>query len=62
MAGQPVQIASSVLILVPYELAQPGRLNARSRRCLTLNLTGPAILVADAATGSQWGFLLLEGA
>jgi hypothetical protein len=62
MAGQLVQIAGSVLILAPFGLAQLGRLNARSRLYLTLNLTGSAILAADAAIGSQWGFLLLEGA
>ncbi len=55
MAGQLVQIAGSVLILVPFGLAQLGRLNARSRRYLTLNLAGSAILAADAAIGSQWG-------
>ena len=62
MAGQLVQVAGSVLILVPFGLAQLGRLNARSRLYLALNLTGSAILAADAAIGSQWGFLLLEGA
>lgn len=62
MAGQLLQIAGSVLILVPFGLAQLGRLNARSRLSLALNLTGSAILATDAAVGSQWGFLLLEGA
>jgi hypothetical protein len=43
-------------------LAQLQKLSTRSRRYLTLNLAGSAILAADAAAGDQWGFLLLEGA
>ena len=62
MAGQLVQIAGSLLILVPFLLAQLGRLEGRSRASLLLNLAGSSTLAADAATGSQWGFLLLEGA
>lgn len=62
MAGQLVQIAGSLLILVPFGLAQLGRLDARSRTSLLLNLAGSSILAGDAAAGSQWGFLLLEGA
>jgi hypothetical protein len=62
MAGQLVQILGSLLILVPFGLAQLGRLNARSRPYLIVNLAGSAALAADAAVGSQWGFLLLEGA
>jgi hypothetical protein len=62
MAGQLVQILGSLLILVPFGLAQLGRISARSRPYLILNLAGSAVLAADAATGSQWGFLLLEGA
>ena len=62
MLGQLAQIAGSLLILVPFGLAQLGRLDARSGPALLLNLAGSAILAADAALGSQWGFLLLEGA
>ena len=62
MAGQLVQIAGSLLILVPFGLAQLGRLDARGRTSLLLNLAGSSILAADAAVSSQWGFLLLEGA
>jgi hypothetical protein len=62
MAGQLIQIAGSLLILVPFGLAQLGRLDARSRASLLLNLAGSSILAGDAAVGSQWGFLLLEGA
>jgi hypothetical protein len=62
MVGQLAQIAGSLLILVPFGLAQVGRLDARARTALLLNLAGSSILAADAAVGSQWGFLLLEGA
>jgi hypothetical protein len=62
MAGQFAQIAGSLLILVPFGLAQLGRLDARSRTGLLLNLAGSSILAGDAAVSSQWGFLLLEGA
>jgi hypothetical protein len=34
---------------------------ALPRPYLILNLAGSAVLAADAAAGSQWGFLLLEG-
>jgi hypothetical protein len=62
MAGQLVQIAGSLLILVPFVLAQWGRLKARSRASLLLNLAGSSALAGDAAVSAQWGFLLLEGA
>jgi hypothetical protein len=62
MLGQLAQVAGSLLILVPFGLAQLGRLDARSGPALLLNLAGSSILAADAALGSQWGFLLLEGA
>jgi hypothetical protein len=62
MVGQLVQVGGSLLILVPFGLAQLGRLDGRSRASLLLNLAGSATLAADAAAGSQWGFLLLEGA
>ena len=62
MSVQLVQIVGSLLILVPFGLAQLGRLSACSRPYLILNLAGSMVLAADAAIGSQWGFLLLEGA
>lgn len=62
MSEQIVQIFGSLLILVPFVLAQSGRLDARSRTLLLLNLAGSSILAGDAAFGAQWGFLLLEGA
>jgi hypothetical protein len=62
MAGQLVQVAGSLLILVPFVLSQTGRLDARSVPYLLLNLIGSLTLAGDAAAGAQWGFLLLEGA
>jgi hypothetical protein len=62
MAGQLIQLAGSLLILMPFGLAQLGRLDPRSRISLLLNIAGSATLAGDAAAGSQWGFLLLEGA
>ena len=62
MPGQLVQIIGSLLILLPFGLSQLGRLDARSPFYLAFNVAGSAILAADAALGSQWGFLLLEGA
>jgi hypothetical protein len=62
MTGQLVQILGSLLILVPFGLAQSGRLNTHSRLYLALNLAGSAILAAGPAIGSQWGFFLLESA
>ena len=62
MAGQFIQVAGSLLILAPFGLAQLGRLDARSRTSLLLNLAGNAVKrlelqnVADAASGlrSPW--------
>jgi hypothetical protein len=62
MAGLLAQIVGSLIILVPFGLAQLGRLAPRSRASLLLNLAGSSILAGDAAVTSQWGFLLLEGA
>lgn len=62
MIEQLIQVVGSLLILVPFGLAQLGRMDARSRTSLLLNLAGSSILAGDAAAGSQWGFLLLEGA
>lgn len=58
--GPYVQICGSLLILVPFVLAQIGRLTPLSLPYLLLNLIGSLVLAVDAALGSQWGFLLLE--
>ncbi|MFE9423049.1 hypothetical protein ACFYNO_08805 [Kitasatospora sp. NPDC006697] len=58
---QVVQVIGSILILVPFALAQWGRISAHSRGYLLLNLCGSAILAVLAGLTSQWGFLLLEG-
>ncbi|MDH6122567.1 hypothetical protein [Kitasatospora sp. GAS204B] len=58
---QLVQVLGSILILIPFALAQWGRLDARARSYLLLNLCGSAILATQAALTAQWGFLLLEG-
>jgi hypothetical protein len=62
MSGQLAQVAGSLLILIPFGLAQLGRMQPSSRLSLALNLSGSGILAADAASSAQWGFLLLEGA
>ncbi len=59
--AQVIQIAGSLLILGAFISAQRGLLNPQSRRYLTLNLVGSAILTVEAFIGSQWGFLILEG-
>lgn len=61
MNEQLVQIAGSILVLIPFALAQAGRVNPRSLSYLALNLAGSAVLAIDAAVTVQWGFLLLEG-
>jgi len=59
---QIVQVAGAALILVAYVAAQAERLDPQSRLYLGLNLAGSLILAVLAASGSQWGFLMLEGA
>lgn len=59
--GQAVQVAGSLLILVPFVMAQLGRLTPNSLQYIVLNLVGSTVLAIDAARGHQWGFLLLEG-
>ena len=58
---QMIQIAGSLLVLAGFALSQWGVLDPRSRRYLTLNAVGSAILAVDALETGQWGFLLLEG-
>jgi len=62
MLSQVIQVFGSLLILVPFALAQLGRADTSSRAYQLLNLVGSAGLAADAAITRQWGFLLLEGA
>ena len=60
-ASTLVQIAGSLLILVPFVLVQVKRLRPDSLAYVWLNLVGSTVLAADAWHGRQWGFLLLEG-
>jgi hypothetical protein len=59
--GQLIQIAGSLCVLAGFALSQWGVLNPKSLTYLILNVVGSAVLAANAATGRQWGFLLLEG-
>lgn len=61
MGEQLVQILGSILVLIPFALAQLGRVNPRSMSYIAFNLIGSAVLAVDAALTLQWGFLLLEG-
>ncbi len=56
-----VQIAGSLLILVPFVLVQMRKLRPESLTYIWLNLVGSTVLAVDAWHGHQWGFLLLEG-
>ena len=60
--GQLLQIASALLLLAAFALAQLRVLDQRSYAYLLLNLAGSAILAVLAFDERQWGFLLLEGA
>jgi hypothetical protein len=56
-----VQVAGSLLILVPFVLVQLRRMRPESLGYIWLNLVGSTVLAIDAWHGDQWGFLLLEG-
>ena len=56
-----IQIAGSLLILVPFVLVQLNRTQPESLSYIWLNLVGSTVLALDAWHGRQWGFLLLEG-
>ena len=58
--GQYVQVLGSLLILSAFALGQKRILDPKSRRYLTLNLVGSAVLAVEALIEEQWGFLLLE--
>ena len=49
------------MILAPFVASQAGRVGVDAPVYLWPNLLGSAMLGTLAATGSQWGFLLLEG-
>jgi hypothetical protein len=55
-----VQVAGSLLILVPFVLVQVKRLGPESLAYVVPNLVGSTVLAIDAWHGRQWGFLLLE--
>ena len=59
--AQVVQIAASLLVLVPFVLVQAKRTSPSSLRHLAANAVGSTVLAVDALLGRQWGFLLLEG-
>lgn len=56
-----IQIGASLFILVPFVLAQVGKVTPASIIYIVLNLVGSTVLAVDAFIGAQWGFLLLEG-
>jgi hypothetical protein len=56
-----IQVAGSLVILIPFVLVQRGRLRPSAVPYLAANLVGSAVLAVDAALDAQWGFLLLEG-
>jgi hypothetical protein len=58
--GDVLQVVGAVLILSAYLLAQLRRLDTSSYVYLVLNFAGAGVLAGLAATGHQWGFLLLE--
>lgn len=60
MVEELVQVLGSVLILIPFLLAQLGRVDPGARGYLLPNLVGSVVLAVDAAVTHQWGFLLLE--
>lgn len=57
---QLVQVIGSLLILVPFALAQAGRMPTDKVPYLMLNAVGSTALAVDAGVTQQWGFLLLE--
>ena len=57
---QLIQVGGALLILAAFTAAQSGRLDPHTRRYLTLNLAGSAILTYDALHGQEWGFFILE--
>lgn len=60
LVDQLIQVWGSLLVLIPFVLAQSGRLSTKTRLFSAFNLLGSGLLAINAAMGSQWGFLLLE--
>lgn len=56
-----IQVIGSLAVLAGFILSQQGVLNPKSVSYLLVNAVGSIMLAVDAAVGSQWGFLLLEG-
>jgi hypothetical protein len=59
---QTAQVAGALVILAAF-VSQMSTQDIRSQPVLYLlsNIVGSAVLAADAYTGRDWGFLLLEG-
>ncbi len=58
---QYFQIAGALLVLLGFVLGQFGKIDTSSKTYLLINLVGSALLAANAVSGRQWGFLLLNG-
>ncbi len=58
---QYFQIAGALLVLLGFVLGQLGKIDPRSKIYLLINFVGSALLAANAVSGRQWGFLLLNG-
>jgi hypothetical protein len=56
-----VQVAGSLVVLIPFVLVQLKRMSPAGTGYLLLNVVGSGTLAVDAVLGGQWGFLLLEG-
>lgn len=59
--SQGLQIAGALAVVSAFIAAQLHVLTVTSFAYLALNLAGSATLAVLAASGHQWGFLLLEG-
>jgi hypothetical protein len=59
--AQVIQIIGALIILGAFAGSQLGGLPTDSRRYLTLNVVGSAILTVLAVIEGQIGFILLEG-
>ena len=58
---QYIQIVGAMLVLLGFVLGQFGKIDTSSKTYLLINLVGSALLAANAVSGGQWGFLLLNG-